>query len=305
MSRVVCVGECMVEIAPAGDGLYRRSFAGDTFNTAWYLRRVLPPAWDVDYATCIGADEISDSMRAFMAEAGIGVAGLRRIPDRTVGLYLISLDDGERRFAYWRSASAARALAADPAWLAARLAGADAILFSGVTVAIIPPGERPALLDAVAAARAAGATIAFDPNIRPSLWPDPEAAVGALTAAAGVCDVLLPSFDDEAALFGDPDPDATVARYRAAGARMVIVKNGAGRIVAWREPEGRVVFDPPPVKAVDSTAAGDSFNAACLAALMEGASLSDALAAGARLAGRVVRSPGALVEVPAEASPAR
>ena len=43
-NRILCIGECMVELAPTDDGTYRQGFAGDTFNMAWYLRRLLPGA---------------------------------------------------------------------------------------------------------------------------------------------------------------------------------------------------------------------------------------------------------------------
>lgn len=297
IARIVCVGECMVELSAAGPGLYRRGFAGDTFNTAWYLRRLLPAGFAVDYATCVGDDELSAQMRDFIAGAGVGVGSVRAEPGRTVGLYMISLRDGERSFAYWRSASAARRLAADAGWLGDQLRGAGLVLFSGITMAIVPPEDRPTLLAALAAARAGGALVAFDPNIRMRLWPDAEAARAGLTAAAGSADILLPSFDDEAALFGDADPAATLARYRGLGARAVVVKNGPGEVLAWDADEGAVAFAPAPIAATDSTAAGDSFNAACLAARLQGASLAEAVAAGARLAGRVCQSPGGLVEV--------
>lgn len=295
MSRITCLGECMVEFAPAGDGLYRRGFAGDTFNSAWYLRQLLPAATAVDYVTCVGTDAASDQMRAFIAAAGIGTAGIRSISGGTVGLYMIDLHDGERSFTYWRSAAPARQLAADPAWLAARIAGADTLLFSGITVAILPPEDRPALLETLAAARKAGTTLAFDPNIRLRLWPDADTARASITAAAAVSDVILPSFEDEAALFGDPDPDASLARYRAAGARTVVVKNGPDSIVGWDTVEGRITHDPAPVAVVDTTAAGDSFNAGFLAARAGGAPLTAAAAAGARLAARVCGARGALV----------
>jgi 2-dehydro-3-deoxygluconokinase len=286
----------MVELAPAGEDLFRRGFAGDTFNTAWYLRRTLPESFSVDYATCVGDDDLSERMRGFIAEAGVGVASIRVAPGRTVGLYMISLRDGERSFTYWRSASAARLLAADPAWLAAQLRGARLVLFSGITVAIVPPEDRPALFAALAEARAAGTIVAFDPNIRMRLWPDAAAARDGLTAAAAVSDVLLPSFEDEAALFGDADPAATLARYRALGARTVVVKNGPGEMLAWDADEGQATFAPAPITVVDTTAAGDSFNAACLAARLQGAPLGEAIAAGSRLAGKVCQSPGALVQ---------
>ncbi|MBP7000516.1 MAG: sugar kinase [Amaricoccus sp.] len=295
--RIVCLGECMVEFAPVGEGVYRRGFAGDTFNTAWYLRRLLPAERPVDYVTCVGVDAVSDAMLAFMAAAGVGTAGVARLPDHTVGLYMIDLKDGERSFSYWRSAAAARRLAADPARLAAALDGAALVLLSGITVAIVPEADRPALFAALDAVRKAGGRIAFDPNIRPRLWPDPAAMRAALDRAAAGADILLPSFEDEATHFGDADPDATLARFRAAGATTVVVKNGPGEVVAWDAAEGRITFRPAPVEARDTTAAGDSFNAGLLAARLGGSPLAAAVEAGARLAGHVCRHPGALVAV--------
>ncbi len=94
--RMVFVGECMVELAPEA-GLYRRGFAGDTFNMAWYARK-LAPLWQVDYLSAIGTDAVSDEMAAFIAAAGIGTTHLARKASRSVGLYMISLHNGERSF---------------------------------------------------------------------------------------------------------------------------------------------------------------------------------------------------------------
>jgi 2-dehydro-3-deoxygluconokinase len=289
--RAVCIGECMVELAPAGDGLLKQGFAGDTFNTAWYLKR-LQPDWAVDYLSAVGADAISDAMLAFMAKAGIGTARVQRRGDRTVGLYLISLTDGERSFSYWRGQSAARTLADEPAALKQGLEGAGLAMFSGITLAILSPERRAVLL---AALRASGARIAFDPNMRPRLWSGPGEMAAAVFEAAGVADTVLPSFDEEAALQGDAGPEATLARYRSMGPGTVVVKNGGGRIWAWDRDEGLVSFDPAPVTPVDTTAAGDSFNAGFLAARAGGAGLREAVAAGSALAGRVILHPGALV----------
>ena len=289
------VGECMVEVAPAPDGLHRIGFAGDTFNTAWYARHVLPPDWEVGYATCVGEDAISDEMLAFVAGEGLATGAIRRLPDRTVGLYLISLKDGERSFSYWRGQSAARALADDPDWLARALDGRDVIHFSGVTLAILAPGARRTLRDALARARADGARISFDTNLRPRLWESEAAMRAGLLLGASVADVVLPSFDEEEALFGDASPDATVARYRDAGARVVAVKCGAAPGHLWSEAEGADVFEPPAVaRVVDSTAAGDSFGAAFLAGLATGESVARSAERAAALAARVIGERGAL-----------
>lgn len=295
--RFVSLGECMVEMAPRRDGGFGMGFAGDTFNTAWYARRALPRSWDVDYVTAVGTDRISQEMLDFIAAAGIGTGHVVRVPDRTVGLYMILLDGAERSFAYWRSVSAARLLAEDPARLAAALEGARLAYVSGITLAIVAPEGRARLLAALAAARAAGTTVAFDPNLRPRLWPSDAAMREAITEAARHADIALPSFDDEKTHFGDADPAATARRYAGLGARLVVVKNAGGEMAALVD---GTASTHPPVEAqavVDTTAAGDSFNAAFLAAHLTGAPLDDAVQAGARLAAEVIGARGALVEV--------
>ncbi len=293
--RVVTIGECMVEMAPAGDGLFRMGFAGDTFNTAWYLRQLLPEGWAVDYLTAVGADGASDRMVGFMAAEGIGTDHIARVPGRGVGLYMIELAGGERSFSYWRSVSAARLLAADRGRLEVALDGARLAYLSGITLAILPPEDRARLLAALVAARAVGTEVAFDPNIRPALWADASEMRAALTEAAGVADVVLPSFEDEAKAFGDADVAATALRYTAAGAGTVVVKDGPREIVALVAGRSSRHAAEVPRAVVDTTAAGDSFNAGFLAARLTGAGLDAAVAAGARLAARVIAAPGALV----------
>jgi 2-dehydro-3-deoxygluconokinase len=295
-SCVVSIGECMVEMGPAAEpGLFRMGFAGDTFNTAWYLRRRLPATWQVDYLSAIGTDGISATMAKFIADAGIGTDHLARLPDATVGLYLIELKNGERSFAYWRGQSAARRLAEDDARLREALSGASLAYLSGITLAILAPPDRARLLAALAGFRKAGGRVAFDPNLRLRLWPSPLAMTAAVTEAARLADIALPSFEDDAAAFGDADLDATARRYAALGVTEVIVKNGAGRMRALVDGAWHSHDPVPAPEVVDTTAAGDSFNAGYLAARLTGAPVADALAAGSTLAARVVGGRGALV----------
>ncbi|WP_333832473.1 sugar kinase [Rubrimonas sp.] len=294
--RFLAIGECMVEMSPRPGGLYALGFAGDTLNTAWYARRLLPPDWSVGYLTAIGADALSDRMEAFLRESGLDATHVARRADRTVGAYLIELREGERSFVYWRGQSAARTLADDPAALEAALSGARLIYFSGITLAILDPDARARLLAAVSAERGRGAAVAFDPNIRPRLWENAATMRAAIMAGAAVADIALPSFEDEAAHFADASPEATADRYAAAGARVVIVKNGAGETLG-RDETGEARLPARPAKrVVDTTAAGDSFNAGALAALTTGYDLRAAMEKGAALARRVIGAPGALVE---------
>ena len=65
----------MVELLDEGGGHYRQGFAGDTFNTAWYARRLLPPNWRVGFASAVGEDPLSDRMVGFMAAEGVETSG--------------------------------------------------------------------------------------------------------------------------------------------------------------------------------------------------------------------------------------
>jgi 2-dehydro-3-deoxygluconokinase len=296
--RLVSIGESMVEMAPAPlADQYKMGFSGDTLNTAWYARRLLPADWLVDYVTAVGTDAVSDRMVDFIAANGIGTGHIRRQPDRTVGLYLIELKDGERSFAYWRSESAARRLADNPAHLAQAFQGADLLYLSGITLAILDAEGRKTLMSALDTARANGSRIAFDPNLRPRLWPDTKTMCDAVTEASRRADIVLPSHEDEASYFSDTSVEATARRYADCGAGTVVVKNGSGQILAYHA--GAITAHEPvsDAKVVDTTAAGDSFNAGYLAALLTGKSMGDAVDAGKNLAAKVIGGHGALVDV--------
>ncbi|WP_347137491.1 sugar kinase [Paracoccus sp. SSK6] len=294
--RILSMGEAMVELGQSDQpGLWRVGIAGDTLNTAWYLRRLLGGDWQVDYLSRVGQGAFSQQMVDFLTAEGIGTAHVGRDPDSEIGLYAISLKGGERSFAYWRDTSAARRLADDPAVLDAALDGAALAYFSGITVAILPPEGRANLLAALARAKAAGTRVVFDPNLRPRLWADAATMRQGISDAAGGADLVLPSFDDEATHFGDADPQATVTRYLALGAGQVVVKNGGGPIRFGGRDGTGTVTDLEPETPVDSTAAGDSFNAGYLAASLSGADCAAAIAAGHDLSRKVIRHRGALV----------
>lgn len=295
--RVLAIGECMAELAPSERaGEFKLGFAGDTLNTAWYLAQVASDI-DISYLTAVGDDAISQDMRAFMRGAGISDAHVQVIPGQTVGLYLIHLDNGERSFSYWRSASAAKQLANDQIAIGRAAGQADLIYFSGITLAILDPQSRKKFLDALRSARASGKTIAFDTNLRPRLWSTPQEMTDVIMEAAAQSDIVLPSYDDEAVWFGDSDSIATLDRYSKAGADQIIVKN-SDQPVVYQKAGHRGEVNVDPVKGiVDTTAAGDSFNAGVLASVLRQDDLAAGIRKGCRLAGYVVRHKGALVPV--------
>ena len=139
------IGECMIELSAGNGADWRLGYAGDTFNTAWYVRAILPKAKRVAYVTGLGDDPFSDKMRDFFARAGVETDRIRTIAGRRPGLYAITLEKAERSFTYWRGESAARCLADDAAWLKRALDGAGMLYFSGITLAILAPPARQRL----------------------------------------------------------------------------------------------------------------------------------------------------------------
>ena len=301
--RLAAIGECMVEatLDRAGPfaGPAKLGFGGDTLNTAVYARRCLPETdGRVAYVTALGDDVFSDSMLTAWRDEGLETDLVYRLAGRRPGFYAIATDEaGERRFYYWRREAAVRSLLEDSRDrdLAARLQGYDLLYLSGITLAILGDEGRGRLLALLQGLRDAGARVAFDGNHRPALWPEPAAAQAAYRAIGQLTDIALPTFDDEAALHGDGDVETTARRWLDWGAGEVVVKRGAAGCAVFM-PEDRVEVPGRPVETVvDTTAAGDSFNGAYLAARLLGETPERAAARGCTLAAEVIQHQGAIV----------
>ncbi len=294
--KIACVGEAMVEVALTGpDGAARVGFAGDVLNTAIYLRRALPAIYEVAFVSMIGRDSLSDRMAEFIAAEGVSTTHLARHPQRVPGLYTISTDAaGERSFAYWREASAARLMFSDPAALLA-LSGFDVIYLSAITLAILPTQARDLLFAVIDALRAKGGRLVFDSNYRPRLWSSVDEARGVVEQAWRRCDLALPSVDDEMALFGDAGPARVQARLAGWGVRQGALKCGAVGPLPLGGDWALPVQFAAAARVVDTTAAGDSFNGGYLGAYLTGASPEVAAMTGHATAGAVLQHRGAIV----------
>jgi 2-dehydro-3-deoxygluconokinase len=298
MKSIASIGECMLELT-GEDADWRLAHSGDTFNVLWAMRALLTSQDATDYVSAFGDDAFSAQQLSFFAENGIGTAASPRIAGARPGLYAITLDGAERSFTYWRADAAARKLADDPAMLAKSLENRSLVYFSGITVAILEGKARQTLFDAVAAARAAGSLVAFDPNYRPRLWPSQDAARTAIEAALTVADIALPTYPDEQALFGDASLETTAERLTRAGVQEIVVKDGSEPALVVTQAGAQSVPATHVAKPVDTTGAGDSFNGGYLAARLLGHDPIEAAKRAHRVAAAVVQVRGALAPFPA------
>jgi 2-dehydro-3-deoxygluconokinase len=291
---VLGIGEAMLEFAAVGGDIYRRGFAGDTLNTCWHMAQVLGPDAQVGYFTRVGVDTFSDQLVAFIESSRMDARRIVRDPERTLGLYVISLTGAERHFSYWRESSAARHLADDIAGLADATRDGGLIHVSGITLAVIGDRGRRNLMEVLRQARSAGAVVSFDPNVRTRLGRDTSELRLAMQAFMEIVDIALPSFDDEAQLWGDADPKGTLTRLERIGVSEIVVKNGA-RDVAYSAGGQHGLAPTPEIASVrDTTGAGDAFNAGYLAARLVGMDPLESCKLGQRVAGEVIGHYGAL-----------
>jgi 2-dehydro-3-deoxygluconokinase len=292
---VQCVGECMLEISREPGGGAALAYAGDAYNTAVYLSRVagqLGAEVDVRFLTGVGEDNESDLMRASWRDEGVGDDAITMNGARP-GAYLIATDEnGERSFTYWRSVSASAQLFPRTEWVTHLRA--DWIYLSGITLQLMSSQSRGALGARLDELRRGGTRIAFDSNFRLTGWASASEAREAMATVLSVTDLALVTLDDELALRACRDLLTCIDRLAGLGVAEAVVKVGAQG--AWvHDGQGLTHVPTTAVVATDTTAAGDSFNGAYLAARVAGMPPAEAARLGNLVAGQVVTQRGAII----------
>jgi len=295
--KVACVGEVMIELITGEDGQASLGVAGDTFNTAVYMARALKNTdTTVSYVTALGTDPYSDRIVQAIRSHNLGTECIEFRDDVIPGLYAIDTDDdGERSFTYWRSASAARTLFSQPGKITLdQLNDYDLVLLSGISMAILPQSVRQQIFDWAESFCAAGGTLVYDSNHRPKLWESIDIARQTNDAMWARADIALPSVDDEMLLYQDKTAEAVVTRLQKLGVcRGAMKRGGEGPLDLAT---GATPHDLAQVaRVIDSTAAGDSFNAGFLSAVAQNQTDLQAAQAGHTLAAQVIQHRGAII----------
>lgn len=300
MKKIVIIGECMIELNGEPFGKMWQAYGGDTLNTATYLARLSRRSeLDVCYLSAMGNDNLSSAMIEKWQQDGINTDWVLRDPTRQAGLYLIQLDkQGERTFLYWRNQSAARYLLQHPDYptILEQLSSADMIYLSGISLAILPEQDRALLIQQLISLARQGVEIAFDSNFRPHLWQSLEAARQCYSTLLPHIHLALMTFDDEQLLWQDRNPQQAIQRLKQTGVKNIIIKIGAeGALIAQANQQIVRVETKPITNVVDTTAAGDAFNAGFLNGYLQGKPLTRCCEQGNQLAGVVIQHKGAII----------
>jgi 2-dehydro-3-deoxygluconokinase len=300
--RVVSVGEVVIELVRDGDGRYVLGYAGDAFHTAIYLAR---NGAQTSIATALGNDRYSDDALKVAIAEGVSTDLVLRVNDRVPGVSLVEAHANGRSAEIWREASPARQMFELPGWdrVAEKIVAAGLIYFSGVTLSLFSNVGLGRMLAALEFGRERGAKIAFDSNWRFASWRgDDQRARAVFSEALKRTDMALPSFADEARLWGDASPKATVERLTTFGVKEIVVKNGASPALVHCDGYSTEVPVPQQLEATDARAAGDAFNAAYIAARLRKESPENAALAGHRLAAEVLQHTGTILPHPKRAA---
>jgi 2-dehydro-3-deoxygluconokinase len=292
------LGEALVEFNQThpGQPQYLQGFGGDTSNAAIAAARAGARAACL---TRVGQDAFGDALLALWQREGVDTSAVQRDAHQPTGVYFVTHGAQGHQFSYLRAGSAASRMTS--AWVREDaplrvLQGSRILHVSGISLAISPTA-CDAAFEAMALARAAGARIAFDPNLRLKLWPL-ERARACIAHAVSLCDIFLPSLEDMAVLTGLTEPDALIDWGHARGAAQVVLKRGGEGAIASTRGEPRVRVQGCAATLVDATGAGDCFDGNLLARLALGDDLAQATRYANAAAALAVQGFGAVTPLP-------
>ncbi len=302
MKNIFLFGECMVELLNVSPNAQlpqtlKQSFAGDVFNTAVYLKRVFADM-KVNIVTAVGTDEFSSNMVEYFQQQNIETDFVYRSNDKIAGLYSIKTDsEGERTFTYWRENSAARQVmkSIDSAEIE-KMSQGDVFFFSGISLAVITPEDRPKFWQMVEKLKSAGVTIIFDPNYRARMWSSPDEAKQEYHQAFTLSNIALPGVDDFKQLYQLNTAEEVITFSEAYTFDELVIKNGEQGVVYIKDNKRTDIAITPVENVVDTTSAGDSFNGVFVGARTAGTNSNDAIKLASASAALVIQHKGAIVD---------
>ena len=276
---------------------FHKRIAGADSNVAIGLARL---GFNVAWLSRVGADSLGRFVRATLQAEGLNCQHVETDPQHPTGFQLKSrVDDGsDPQVEYFRRGSAASHL--NRSAITPQLLGAGHLHATGIPPAL-SASCRELSFELMQGMRAAGRTVSFDPNLRPSLWASEQQMIRDINALAAHADWVLPGLSEGRLLTGRDDP-ADIARfYLDQGAEAVIIKLGPkGAYYRTTDIEGFVPAVPVEV-VIDTVGAGDGFAVGVISALLENLGFEQAVQRGNWIGSRAVQSRGDMEGLPTRA----
>ena len=244
-ATALVIGESLVDVLPGG---VERP-GGSPLNVAVGLARL---GHAVELATWFGADD--RGLARHLASSGVMIVPGSDAAPRTSSATVSFDEHGSAHYVF------------DLLWRVPSLpAGARAlVVHAGSIGSMLAPGARDAL--AAVRARRDGATISYDPNVRPQIVGPVEGARPLAEAFVDAADVVKVSDEDLAWLYPDVEPLASAGAWAARGPALLVLTRGEHGVLAFTR-EGVCGRPAPRVAVVDTVGAGDAFLAGLLHAL--------------------------------------
>ncbi len=263
---VVALGELLMDftengVSPQGNTLFEANPGGAPCNVLAMLQKL---GRRTAFVGKVGDDMFGRTLRAVAEGAGIDMRGLLVDRDaRTTLAFVKTLPGGDRDFSFYRNPGADMALRAGE--LPLELIESARIFHFG-TLSMTHPGVREATVCAVEAAKAAGALISFDPNLRPPLWRSDDEARACIAWGLSHADVVKIADNELEFMTGETDFDAGAAALYAGHPNIRLLNVTAGPDGSHAYYEGRHVYVPGVTLGgtVETTGAGDTFCACVL-----------------------------------------
>jgi len=268
--RTLVVGESLIDLVQRPDGSTQEHVGGSPANVAVGLARL---GHDITFATRLGHDERGARIAGYLEREGISLAEGSVSDNGTPTSVATSTLD----------ATGAAAYSFDLAWELPELEPLEGLahVHTGSIAATLEPGAS-AVLATIQSSRP-GATISYDPNVRPSLMGDPHEVRSKIEALIGLSDVVKASDQDIAWLYdGAPISDLLRLWGQLGPALTVVTRGGDGAVVGLSISGEVISVDAPFARVVDTVGAGDSFMAGLLSGLLD-AGLLGGIQARARL----------------------
>ena len=269
-------------------GQFRTIPGGKGANQAVAAARLSVDSVKVAMIACLGDDAFGAELRAALRSDGIDDSHVSTVSGSASGVASILVDAGGQN-------SIVLAAGANDALSPAHIDAARALIEQARIIVLQLETPLPTIRHAIKLAHQLGKTVVLNPAPAQVLPADLLAQVEYLIPneieAAMLAGLPEASLDNDAAI------DAAVATLRANGSANVLVTLGSKGVYAALS-SGSEHFAAQPVKAVDTTAAGDTFIGGFVAALAEGRSEADAIAFGQRAAALSVARIGAQTSIP-------